>query len=160
MKLIKNGTKGGAIAVAAVSVVVNGDKFAKGELDAAAAARQTATDTAVGAARGAATGALATVFSRVFPRLLRGGAGTVAVATTTVEIGVDAVRFARGTIDKQQFARRSASHAVKSGAAWALAKAGAAAGATLGPVGATVGGVTFGLIGWFAADLATAPAQV
>lgn len=152
MQPIKLGTRTGALAAAAVSVVVNTDKFAKGEVDAATAAKQTAQDTALGAAKGAASGGLAMTFTRFFPKLLRGGAGTVAIATTTVEIGVDAVRFARGTIDKQQFARRSAGHAVKSGAAWALAKAGATAGACFGPAGAAVGGAAGGVIGWFAAD--------
>lgn len=155
MKPIVNGTKGGAIAAAAVAVVVNTDKYTKGELDAATAAKQTAADTAVGAAKGAATGSLTMLLARVVPKLMRGGAGTVAVATVTVEVGVDAVRLARGTIDPRQFARRSAGHAVKSGAAWALAKAGAAAGAALGPVGAAVGGAAGGLVGWLAADVLT-----
>ena len=152
LPFIKQGARAGAVAACAVSVAVNGEKFAKGDLDAAQAALETTKQTALGALTGAATGGLAAALSRAFPRLMRGGAGTLAVAATTVQVGADAIRLACGKIDRKQFARRSAGKAAKSTAVWATAKLGAVIGAPLGPVGAGVGGVVGGLVGWAAAN--------
>jgi hypothetical protein len=152
LELMKRAAKGGAVAACAVSVVVNGDKFSKGELSAADAAKKTAGDTAVGAATGAATGGLVQLLTRAIPRFMRGGAGTIAIAATAVEVTVDGVRLARGTIDGKQFARRSATNAVKSTAAWATARLGAVVGAPFGPGGVVIGTLAGAMIGMAAAE--------
>lgn len=160
LEFIKKAAKGGAVAAAAVSVVFNGDKFNKGELSAVEAAKKTAGDTALGAATGAATGGLVQLLTRAIPRFMRGGAGTIAIAATAVEVSVDGVRLARGSIDGKQFARRSASNAVKSTAAWAVARLGAVAGAPFGPVGIGIGSLAGAMIGFAAAEHVVAKTQV
>ena len=140
----------GAVLGGMISVVRNGTRYRRGEIDGRQAAKDVAVDAARFGVRGGATGATGVVIRHAahkagLPTLSKSNIAA-AVAASLIEAGVTVYDYANGDISAEEAAERLGNNGCST---LAGIYAGAAAGAILGPAGAVVGSVAGYMVAGF-----------
>lgn len=145
-----SGAVGGAVIGGGIAVVREGLLLARGQTDAATAARQIGGAMVTGSAQGAvvaAGGAVvrATALHAGCGALAR-GAAPVAIAATAIKAGSAVVDLIQGRIEGPECRRRCGQAAATGAAGWAGAEIGAAIGVVGGPPGMLAGAIIGGTL--------------
>lgn len=151
----------GSGVAAAFSACSNGKKYLDGEIGGAECARKVLCDTAKGGAAAGATTlaalsvkeggkALGKALGKESLRKVAGSNAGTAIAFGVAEVGMDAVRLARGQISGEEFGRKTAETAGGAAGGYGGMVGGAALGTLLCPgIGTAIGGFLGALLGGF-----------
>lgn len=160
---VRRGAVTGAAIGGGISLVSNAVKVARGEKDLGSAVADTARDVAFGAVGGAAMSGITVAGQSVLVKsgmsALAKGNAPVAIAITSIEVGKDVFRYARGEMTGAELAVRGGGHAATGVGTWGGAELGTMIGTAIAPgpgtvLGAIVGGIVGGIAGGLAPGLA------